>query len=321
MTDHALVYMEEPLVHRFLVLYENNGVQGDNGSYFVRSLLSESRIRYETVESVNGELRSRLIEKEGPTGLITTTTAIALHPENETRLLSVTVTDTPEQTAAILVRTAHEDRTTPDLSEWVAFQEWLALGSVEVSIPYAPKLAELIPPIATRLRRDFSLLLNLMKAHVVLHQATRDRDDQGRIVATLEDYGVVRELVAEYFAEGIEATVSLEVRKTVEAVRALVDGYSDGVPSKQVEQRLNLDKSAVNRRVKQARARGFLVNLEEKMGRTMRLVVGDPLPDNQAILPAPELLMEEAYCTVASKTEGGTFSPSLCGEEREQFEV
>ena len=75
MTDHALVYMEEPLAHRFLVLYENNGIQGDNGSYFVRSLLSEHRIRYETVESVNGELRSRLIEKEGPTGLITTTTA------------------------------------------------------------------------------------------------------------------------------------------------------------------------------------------------------------------------------------------------------
>jgi len=321
MTDHALVYMEEPLAHRFLVLYENHGIQGENGNYFIRSLLSEHRIRYETVESVKGELRSRLIEKEGPTGLITTTTAIALHPENETRLLSVTVTDTPAQTKAILERTAQDDHTIPDLSEWVALQEWLAQGPVDVTIPFAQKLASLIPPLATRLRRDFTVLLNLIKAHAVLHQVNRDRDDQGRIVATMSDYAEVRELVAEYFAEGIEATVSPEVRETVEAVKVLMDGYPDGVPSKQIEQRLQIDKATVSRRVKRARDRGFLVNLEEKKGRPMRLEVGDPLPDDLSILPDPALLMEEACCTVASKTEGGPSSPSLLNIEREQFEV
>lgn len=320
MTDHALVYMEEPLRHRFLVLYENNGIQGDNGSYFIRSLLSEHRIRYETVESVKGELRSRLIEKEGPTGLITTTTAIALHPENETRLLSVTVTDTPEQTKAILEKTAEETQAMVDLGSWVALQEWVALGPKEVTIPYATKLARLIPPVATRLRRDFSLLLNLIKAHAVLHQANRDRDDRGRIVATVSDYADVRTLVAEYFSEGIEATVSSEVRETVEAVKILMDEYSEGVPSKQVEQRLKLDKSTVNRRVRQARDRGFLVNLEGKK-RPMRLVVGDPLPVDLSILPDPQLLQEEACCAVASKTEGDASSPSLWEKEREQFEL
>lgn len=264
MSDHALPYMEEPLAHRFLVLYENNGIQGENASYFVRSLLSEHRIRYATVESVKGELRSRLVEKEGPTGLITTTTAIALHPENETRLLSVTVNDTPAQTKAILARTAQEDFTSPDLSEWVALQEWLAQGPVEVTIPYSETLGGLIPPLSTRLRRDFTLLLNLIKAHAVLHQANRDRDNQGRIVATLSDYAEVRELVAVYFGEGIEATISPEVRETVEAVGVLIDSYPEGVPSKQVEQRLQLDKSTVSRRVNQARKRGFLVNQEEK---------------------------------------------------------
>jgi len=94
-----------------------------------------------------------------------------------------------------------------------------------------------------------------------------------------------------------------------------------GVPSKQIEQRLQIDKATVSRRVKRARDRGFLVNLEEKKGRPMRLVVGDPLPDDLSILPNPELLMEEACCTVASKTEGGSSSPSLSNIEREQFEV
>ncbi len=52
----------------------------------------------------------RLIEREGPTGLIVTTTQVGLHPENETRLLSVPANDTPEQTAAILRMLACEDR-------------------------------------------------------------------------------------------------------------------------------------------------------------------------------------------------------------------
>lgn len=38
----------------------------------------------------------------------------------------------------------------------------------------------------------------------------------------------------------------------------------------------------------------------------MRLVVGDPLPDDQSILPDPEMLMEKVCCTVASKTQGGS---------------
>jgi hypothetical protein len=35
---------------------------------------------------------------------------------------------------------------------------------------------------AVRLRRDFDSLLALIRAHAMLHQATRDRDDDGRIV-------------------------------------------------------------------------------------------------------------------------------------------
>jgi hypothetical protein len=56
-------------------------------------------IRYELVEKTRDGMRPRLIEKQGPTGLIVTTTATRLHPENETRLLSLAVKDTREQTA------------------------------------------------------------------------------------------------------------------------------------------------------------------------------------------------------------------------------
>ena len=103
MSERALAYGTEPLSHRFLVLFEAAGLESDFASYLVRSLLSEGCVRYETVEkSQSGELRARLIEREGPTGLIVSTTSVALHPENETRLLSLSATDTPDQTKLVL---------------------------------------------------------------------------------------------------------------------------------------------------------------------------------------------------------------------------
>ena len=94
MSDRALAYGQEPLQHRMLVLYEADGMNGDTASYLIRSLLSEGRVRYETVEKTAEGLTSRLIERPGPTGLIVTTTRDGLHPENETRLISITLADT-----------------------------------------------------------------------------------------------------------------------------------------------------------------------------------------------------------------------------------
>ena len=222
MSERTLAYSTEPIRHRFLVIYEAAGMSGEFATYLMRSLLSEGRVRYETVEKTSEGMKPRLIEREGPTGLIVTTTAVKLHPENETRLLSLTVTDTQEQTRAVMAALAEEAREhAPDLVGWHALQIWLESAEHRVSIPYAGKLAELIPPVAVRLRRDFGALLNLIRAHAILHHATRERDADGRIVATIEDYAAVRKLVADLVSEGIEATVPKTVRETVEAVKGL----------------------------------------------------------------------------------------------------
>ncbi|HLK60727.1 MAG TPA: hypothetical protein VKU00_29460, partial [Chthonomonadaceae bacterium] len=98
MSERLLAYDDEPLSHRILVVYEANGAQGEYASYFLRSLLSEGRLRYKTVEKTPNGMTPRLIEREGPTGFLTTTTRISLHEENETRLLEIPVRDDPKQT-------------------------------------------------------------------------------------------------------------------------------------------------------------------------------------------------------------------------------
>ena len=204
-------------------------------------------------------MKPRLIERAGPTGLLITTTLTRLHPENETRMLSLAVTDTREQTRDIMAALASEAAgDVPDLIAWRSLQEWLNAAEHRVFVPYAGQLAATIPPVAVRLRRDFGALLSLIRAHAILHQASRERDSEGRILAALEDYARVRELVADLVSEGLEATVLATVRETVEMVERLRDETEKDVTIAALAEELELDKSAAWRRVRSAMDRGYV---------------------------------------------------------------
>jgi len=286
-SEKGLLYSAEPLEHRMLVISEAAGLGSDFAQYVVRSLLSEGRLIHDTVaDGPEGRCGQR-IAKEGPTGLLLTTTADSIHPENETRCLSVTVTDTPEQTRAVFRALAGEDeRHAPEPLEWRAFNG--ALRAVKVKVPFAMYLADQIPPIAVRLRRDFKTILNLIRAHTLLHQRTRQRDKAGGIAATVQDYQVIRGLVADLVAEGVDATVSATVRATVVAVKRLKELNPEGASNKQLAKELKLDDSSASRRARQAIKKGYVRNLAEQGSRTARLVPGDDLPEDGGLLPNPE---------------------------------
>lgn len=309
MSEKALAYGTEPLSHRFLVIYEAAGLASDFASYLMRSLLSEGRLRYETVEKTSEGLQPRLIEREGPTGLLVTTTATRLHPENETRLLSLAITDTPDQTRAVFEALATDDAAPLDLAPWHALQTWLGHGNHDVVIPYRMELASRTATVAVRLRRDFGALLALIRAHAILHQASREEDAEGRIIATLDDYGVVRGLVADLIAEGVESTVPATVRETVNTVAEMTASNADDeqtVSIAALATALKLDKSATSRRVRSATDRGYLKNMEERKGRPAKIAISDPLPDDVDILPTVEDL---AKCCSVAGDSGGIDTP------------
>lgn len=310
MSEHALAYSEEPLIHRMLVIYEAAGLGSDFASYLMRSLLSEGRVRYETVDKTKDGMKPRLIEREGPTGLLVTTTHERLHAENETRLLSVTVTDTPDQTRSVMLALAEGNDAPGDLPEWHALQEWLQTAEHGVAVPFARALADAIPPVAVRLRRDFSAILSLIKAHAILHQASRERDSEGWVIASVDDYGAVHDLVADLVASGVEAAVPDTVRETVEAARRLLDEGASAVTVTAVARELRLDKSAASRRVRSAVDRGYLRNTETVKGRPARLVLDEPMPDEVEVLPSPDSL---SRCAVAGVSTGidAPLPPSL----------
>jgi hypothetical protein len=291
MSERALVYMKEDFEHKTLVIFEAVALReqrekNDSNltAYFVRSLLSEGRISYPvTVRDKEGGFTTKTIVKEGPTNVILTTTATQLHGENETRLLSLPTNDTCAQTKAVMRQLAEGNSPAPDVREWQALQDWLAQAEHRVVIPFAGHLAEQIPPVAVRLRRDFKALLRLIDTHAILHQVTRETDADGRIVAHVDDYYAVRELVADLVSAGVGATVPETVRETVQAVQALA--REDGATVREIAIKLALDRSATQRRCQAARERGYLLNLEEKRGRPARYASGDPLPEQLDLLP------------------------------------
>lgn len=291
MSEKALIYSKEPIKHRFIIIYESVGLGKEFATYIMRTLLSEHRIKYDTVVPTPIGPEPKSIIKEGPAGFVTTTTADKIYHDNETRLLSVEIEDTPEQTKRILKSLAIENQKskTVNYQAWMAFQKWLSLSNKLVTIPFSMTLAEHVPPVATRLRRDFGQFLNFIRIHAIIHQKSRETDTNGAIIATIDDYEGVYNIVHELFSITLEQTVSKCVAQTVEAVRSLQIDEFDPISVRQLTKKLKLDQSTVRRRIYQALNRGFLHRSDEHKSRLV-VVLGDPLPANKKLFPTPDEL-------------------------------
>jgi hypothetical protein len=224
----ALVYDTRPLSHTVMLLFEANQLQADKQAdkdstfaQLTRSLLSEGRIIHTTsVEDANSPTGRRVerIVREGPVALITTTTG-ELYSENETRMLTWRVHEDADQTRAVMAgladRAAGNIVASPDLAVWHDLQRWIALGPNDAVIPFARQITDEIEPAMVRFRRDTGSLLSFIKASAILHQAQRQVDPQGRVVATVADYALAYPIFSRVLAESAGKEVSDSVRAVV----------------------------------------------------------------------------------------------------------
>jgi hypothetical protein len=226
-------------------------------------------------------------------------------------MLSLEVDDSREQTKQVLekvatVRGLGLESDMPDFAEWQAFQRCIEMGERRVVIPYAVAIARGIPAVSIRQRRDFSHLLTIIKAHALLHQKHRKRDEHGRIVADIEnDYKAAYKLLYDVLAESAGLALDKKMAETLEAVEKLVKEKppDEGVTAASVAAELNLDKSAGRRRVTKALVAGYLVNLEQRKGRPGRYRLAD-----EESVTSEEAMPDAASLQVLydAMTQGGT---------------
>ncbi|HEY82518.1 MAG TPA: MarR family transcriptional regulator [Dehalococcoidia bacterium] len=292
-TERALIYLEEPLAHRILYIQEPEGLAQGVGFAAIKSLVWEGRLKYDTVVKEGDDFVGRHIEKEGPTGLIVTTTT-GLEEQLSNRLLRLEVDASSEQTRRVLnviARRVNGAKPNIDLAPWHAFSRLLG-EPTDVEIPFSYYLAERISTSALRIRRDFTHLLTLIQASAVEHQYQRSKTQDGRIIATVADYAHVYSLVKDVFQAVQEEGITRADREMIAAVEYLTTPEDSKPGEKPVTQaairsHLGLSKSQVSYRVNRLIGLGYLANLEQRRGKPQQIVLGAPLPEEVPPLPSP----------------------------------
>ena len=139
-------------------------------------------------------------------------------------MVQVQVTDSAAQTEAVMKAKAlqaemggHSATVNPE--RWHAAASWLSLeGERWVRVPYASVLVAPIPKEEVRMRRDFTQVLSFVEAHAFLHQRSRERDEDGAVLANRDDYAAAYRLLGSALAVTMNSVTDAE-RETVEAVQ------------------------------------------------------------------------------------------------------
>lgn len=178
MTGQSLYYLgETSLKNKVLAIAEEEGAH--RASYALKLLQSEGELTIaSTGADANGNLITQEYRVEGPTAIITTTTAINVNEELMNRCLVLAVDEGRDQTRAIHAR-QRAKRTLEGLRARQEKQDILALHRnaqrllqpLAVVNPYADRLTFLDD--RTRTRRDHEKYLTLIDAIALLHQHQR----------------------------------------------------------------------------------------------------------------------------------------------------
>jgi hypothetical protein len=200
-TPQALYYGEPGwLSHKVLLggerSHQDDDVQRDRTAA-IRQMLSHGYITKQTVVEGKG----RFVRQDGPVSYSETTTKDSVFREDANRCLQVNTDAGSKLTGHILAARAKAylpgpDSTHDDRAKVRArhheFQQSLAY--VDVRIPFAKNLATKMPKGKIEVRRVFGHLLSLIEVIAYLHQHRRGRNEQGQLLATVEDYELARRL-------------------------------------------------------------------------------------------------------------------------------
>jgi hypothetical protein len=125
------------------------------------------------------------------------------------------------------------------------------LEPAEVVKPFARRLVELLPDDRVEGRRAVGLLLGGVAASALLFQFQRERDERGRVLATEEDYRVVKKLLSGPMGRILGGGISSAARRFYERLKERIprDHYQFHTPA------------AKGERVTERAVRGWLYEL------------------------------------------------------------
>jgi len=217
MTGQSLFYFEgKSLSHKILAISEEEGAE--RAAYALKLLQSEGQL---TIASTGknphtGRLETHEYRVEGPVMIFLTTTAVEIDEELRNRCIVLTVDEDRAQTRAIHAL----QREGETLEGMVAREErqnvfrlqrnlQRLLRPIRVVNPFARRLR--FPDAATRMRRDHTKYLALIRAIALVHQHQRERKTFAHksgpleyIEVTATDIALANELAHEVLGRSLD---------------------------------------------------------------------------------------------------------------------
>jgi len=234
LTANALFYCAQDLEHRILHVAEKVGTE--EADYSLRSLISE-RILTVWVPTKNpgtGEIETQEVTVRGPVAYIETTALPEINVENDTRLFSIYIDESEQQTKRIH-EIQRKEKTLNGLIEEIdrdAIRRkhqnaQRLLHPIKIVIPYANEI--IFPTYSVRTRRDHEKFLYLIMAIGLLRQhqkGVKYKDGIAYIEADLRDYKWAYELGQAVLNQTIDE-VSKKARDLMVIIKDMVSQLVD----------------------------------------------------------------------------------------------
>ncbi len=300
---------EDHFKHRIIVLFEKHG--GERADYAIRTLQSEGKLKIQvTVKNPEtGQFEAQTIEKEGPTGFVTTTTASSIHAENDTRNISMFPDQSAEQTSRVYESVdsrylGNESIGSEALIPWHHAQQ--SLETLSVQIPYVRSFRKYFPKHIVRTRRDYGHFLAIIEAIAFLHQKQREiieMHGQKFIRATLADAYMAKVIVENALSKSIYELPekSIEVIQTTRTMIEDIRNSGEIIKDENftitgLSKIIKWDRDTVAKWMRPAIKKGYITEVEESKGRKgARYILEEKdLPGDSFLPSIKDLLVDNA---------------------------
>ena len=234
------------------------------------------------------------IEQPGPIAYAESTTLgmSEIFDEDKTRMLFLCCDESEAQSKRIIKRLAAESRSPMkklEIQSIVSLHHTAQrlLKSYNIIIPFVDQLTTCLPVHKPECRRAFGHLLSLIKAVSLLHQYQREKTEDGGLIATLDDYEVVRQYLTQPIGRGlgVELTAGTAgLLKHIESHYKLDDSFT----AHDLREELGLG-SVVYDRMRELRQHGYIKIREPGAGNKAAKHCRNPFPTGVAGLELPDL--------------------------------
>jgi hypothetical protein len=297
MTPQTLFHMRPgSLKHRLIVGGERSRLENDDRAEATRALremISSGRLsKLMPVKGEGGVIQTELIKQDGPIAFVETTTLAKIFDEDANRCILLQTDERPEQTRRVYDAVAGRyggdfDRGKVDEIIQRHRTAQRLLEQAEVVIPFAKALTDRLTADRVEGRRAVGQILGAVAAVALLHQFQRERDAAGRVLATADDYAIVRKLLGGPMGRILGGRMSDAAYRFYERLKseALAGQFTT---TEVVRKKLGAERT-VRGWLHELHDNGFLDLVEEGKGRkpsSWRLSKDSPEENNGFNLPA-----------------------------------